>query len=62
MLEKVPAASQNYDYLLLATNKTSTMQKEMSQAMEEGYEVVGMVSRGEHMVILERAAQATLSQ
>ncbi len=62
VLEKVPAASQNYDYLLLAPNKTSTMQKEMSQAMEEGYEVVGMVSRGEHMVILERAAQATLSQ
>ena len=61
VLEKVPAADQNYDYLLLATNRTSTLQKEMTQAMEEGYEVVGMVSRGEHMVILERAAQATPS-
>lgn len=27
-----------YDYRLLATNKTSTMQKEMSQAADEGYE------------------------
>ena len=62
VLEKVPAADQNYDYLLLATNRTSTLQKEMTQAMEEGYEVVGMVSRGEHMVILERAAPATLTQ
>ena len=62
VLEKMPAADQNYDYLLLATTLTSTLQKEMTQAMEEGYEVVGMVSRGEHMVILERPAQATLNQ
>jgi len=62
LLEKGPVVSQGYDYLLLATTKTSTLQKEMSQAIEEGYEVVGMVSRGEHMVVLERPAQATLSQ
>ena len=54
VLEKVPDAYQKYDYLLLATTLTSTLQKEMSRAMEDGYEVVGMVSRGEHMVILER--------
>ena len=59
LLEKVPGSSQKYDYLLLATTRTSTLQKEMSQAIDEGYEVVGMVSRGEHMVILERPAIGT---
>ena len=62
LLEKEPGTSQEYDYLLLATTKTSTLQKEMSQAIEEGYEVVGMLSHGEHMVILERPAKATPSQ
>ncbi len=27
----------------------------MREATEQGYEVVGMVSRGEHIVILEKA-------
>ena len=62
VLEKVPGGYEKYDYLLLATTKTSTLQKEMSEAIEEGYEVVGMVSRGEHMVILERPAKATLNE
>jgi len=62
VLEKVPGAYEKYDYLLLATTKTSTLQKEMSEAIEEGYEVVGMVSRGEHMVILERPEKATLNE
>ncbi len=62
VLEKVPGTSQTYDYLLLATTKTSTLQTEMSQAIEEGYEVVGMASRDEHMVILERPAMGTPSQ
>ncbi len=61
-LEKVPGASQKFDYLLLATSRTSTLQKEMSQAIEEGYEVVGMVSRCEHIAVLERPAKATLRQ
>ena len=59
VLEKVSGTSQKYDYLLLATTRTSTLQKEMSQAIEQGYMVVGMVTGGEHMVILEKA---TLSQ
>ena len=31
-----------YKYRLLATKKTSTMQKELSQAGEEGFQLVGM--------------------
>jgi hypothetical protein len=56
LMEKPPGNPQLYTYLLLATSRTSTMQKEMSQAVDEGYVVVGMVSRGEHVVILEKAA------
>ena len=56
VLEKAPSTPQRYEYLLLATTRTSTLQKEMTQATEGGYEIVGMVSRGEHMVIMERPA------
>jgi hypothetical protein len=31
-----------YEYRLLATNKTSTMQKELTQALAAGYTFVGM--------------------
>ena len=56
VLEKAPGSPQHSEYLLLATTKTSTMQKEITQALEDGYEIIGMVSRGEHMVIMERPA------
>ena len=54
VLEKEPRSEENYKYLLLATSKTSTLQKEMSEAISQGWKVVGMVSRGEHIVILEQ--------
>lgn len=38
--EKSPAGS--YEYKLLATNKTSTMQKELLEAGEAGYDLVGL--------------------
>ena len=56
VLEKAPNLSTVYEYLLLATNRTSTLQKEMAEAVQDGYEVMGMLSRGEHMVILERSS------
>jgi len=34
--------AEQYDYRLLASKKTSTMQKELSEAGEQGYEFVGM--------------------
>ena len=55
LLENVPGASAKFDYLLLATNRTGTLQKELSEAAGEGYQVVGMVSRHENIVIMERA-------
>ena len=55
IMEKSPNSSRRYQYMLLATFKTSTLQTEMAQAVENGYEVVGMVSRDEHILILERS-------
>ncbi|HQZ97611.1 MAG TPA: hypothetical protein PLP21_14915 [Pyrinomonadaceae bacterium] len=54
ILEKPPKVKKAYEYKLLATTRTSTLQKEVSEAKEAGYVVVGMVSRDEHMVVMER--------
>lgn len=54
VLEKAPGAASRYQYLLLATKLTGTLQREMRQASQQGYEVVGLVSRDEHMAILEK--------
>lgn len=54
ILEKPAKVTQMYEYKLLATSLTSTLQKEVTEAQAEGFVIVGMVSRGEHMIIMER--------
>ncbi|PYV91103.1 MAG: hypothetical protein DMG05_08225 [Acidobacteria bacterium] len=49
----------HYEYKLLATSKTSTMQKELSQAGEDGYSFVGMTVAqtafgGQELVVILR--------
>lgn len=58
IMEKPPTVEKKYDYKLLATTLTGTLQKEVTQAEKDGYVIVGMVSRGEHMVIMEREQNA----
>lgn len=58
IMERPPTAQKHYEYKLLATTLTSTLQKEVSDAQAAGFVIVGMVSRGEHMVILERESAA----
>lgn len=41
LMEKAPGSTTRYDYLVLATNRTSTLQKELQEASDAGYEVVG---------------------
>ncbi len=41
LLEKVPGDANTYNYRLLATNRTSTLQKELQEAGEAGYHAVG---------------------
>ena len=58
VLERPPNLEKRYQYKLLATKRTGTLHKEVAQAQAEGYILVGMVSRGEHMVIMEKESPA----
>lgn len=57
ILEKTPTAQKQFQYLLLATKKTSTLEKEILQASLDGYTLVGLARRGEHLAIMEREAK-----
>jgi hypothetical protein len=54
IMERSPNSTRQYEYKLLATTRTSTLQKEVTEAQAAGFVIVGMVSRGEHMVVMER--------
>ena len=41
LMEKNPANNETFDYRLLATSKTSTLQKEMQEVGDSGFAVVG---------------------
>lgn len=56
VLELAPNSTKRYEYRLLATSRTSTLQKEVSQAEGDGFVLVGLVGRGENMVIMEKEA------
>jgi hypothetical protein len=64
IMTKAAGASPRYDYRLLATSKTSTMQKEMQEAGDAGYEYKGQsvfkstFGGKEVVVILERDKEA----
>ena len=60
IMERPPVVTKRYDYKLLATTLTSTLQKEVTEAQQAGYRIVGMVSRGEHMVVMEREIDARI--
>ncbi len=54
VMEKPPNSDKRYEYKLLATNLTGTLQKEVKQAEADGYSLVGMIARGENMVVMEK--------
>lgn len=54
IMERPPRTRKQYEYKLLATSRTSTLQKEVTDAKASGYVIVGMVSRGENIVVMER--------
>lgn len=41
IMGRTPGTSTKYEYMLLATTKTSTMQKELQQAADRGFDYVG---------------------
>jgi hypothetical protein len=64
LMQKTGSAPSRYEYKLLATNKTSTMQRELQEASDAGFEFVGQtvfesVFGGKEVaVILERDTTA----
>jgi hypothetical protein len=58
IMERPPRVVKQYEYKLLATSRTSTLQKEVTEAQSAGFVIIGMVSRGEHMVVMERDKDA----
>ncbi len=58
IMERPPRVTKQYEYKLLATSLTSTLQREVTEAEAAGFVIVGMVSRGEHMVVMERESNA----
>ena len=57
ILERPQKLEKRYKYKLLATTLTSTLQKELTQTKADGFVLVGMVSRDEHMVIMEQETE-----
>jgi hypothetical protein len=57
VMEKAPASQDRYEYLILDTTLTSTIEREIAQAARKGYNAVGFVSY-QHMrlAIMEKAA------
>lgn len=57
VVERPPNVESRYEYRLLATSRTGTMQKEVSEAVASGFVLVTLLSREEHMVVMERRRQ-----
>jgi hypothetical protein len=57
LMERAPDTEMKYEYKLLATTLTGTLQKEVTESIAAGFTLAGMVSRDEHMVIMERESR-----
>jgi hypothetical protein len=56
IMEKDMAAASRakYEYKLLATSRTGTMEKELNEAVQQGYEFLAVLRRGEVISILRK--------
>jgi hypothetical protein len=54
VMEKGPDGNARMQYQVLATERTGTLQREIGQAAANGYVLVALTSRGEHVAIMER--------
>ncbi len=57
VMEKPARVSKRYEYKIIATNQTSTLESEWVVALSQGYRAVGIVTRSEVMLLMEREAQ-----
>jgi hypothetical protein len=56
LMEKGAEDLASAQYQVLSTERTGTLQKEISEASANGYTLVALAGRGEYVAILERAA------
>jgi len=56
LMEKGPGGNNGALYQVLATSKTGTLQKELGEAAAKGFKLLALVSRGEHLAIMERTS------
>jgi hypothetical protein len=54
LMEKGAEGPANTQYQILATERTGTLQKEISEASANGYTLVALAGRSEYVAILER--------
>ena len=55
LMEKGVEGPANVQYRVLATERTGTLQKEITEASANGYTLTALAGRGEYVAILERA-------
>jgi len=57
LMEKAADVSADVQYQVLSTERTGTLQKEISEASANGYTLTALAGRGEYVAILERATR-----
>lgn len=57
IMERGPDTPANLTYRVLATSRTGTLQREMSDAEAAGFALIALASRGEHVAIFERVGR-----
>jgi hypothetical protein len=56
LMEKGPERPAKAEYQVLSTERTGTLQKEIRQASLDGYMLIALAKKGEHIAILQRGA------
>jgi hypothetical protein len=57
LMEKSPEPPARTEYQVLSTERTGTLQKEIRQASLDGYTLIALAKKGEHIAILERGGR-----
>ena len=57
IMERDPHAKTNYEYKLITAGKETKLHKKIDEAIAEGFAPVTMVTIGDHVVVMEKAAK-----
>jgi hypothetical protein len=57
IMEKTANSPKGFEYLVLETSRRSTLEKEINQASQQGYQVVGLI--GDSVALLEKPIEST---